>query len=251
MKRLLLAAALALLPIAASAQDLTRRAPAPTSGSSAPVWTGFYAGLSAGYAWGKHRTRYYANGALAGDHGSDDINGGLIGGAVGYNHQIGSLVIGVEGDLSISGLRGSSSGVSGDECLRWDGANFVIPGGYCRTDVNWLGSARVRGGAAVGPALLYFTGGLAFGEVEANRPFTGVANNWSQTRTGWTVGAGVEYAVAPAWSVKAEYLYVDLGNDLTYPCPACTTKNHRVDVNTHLVRVGFNYRFGAAAPGRR
>jgi outer membrane immunogenic protein len=84
----------------------------------------------------------------------------------------------------------------------------------------------------------YITGGGAFGNIQASTP--GLAGA-STTNAGWTVGAGLEFAVAPRWTLKAEYLYVDLGK---FNCGiGCGAPTDNVTFTTNLIRAGFNYRF--------
>ena len=83
----------------------------------------------------------------------------------------------------------------------------------------------------------YITGGAAFGDVKASSPF----GDASKTMIGWTAGAGLEYAMWSNWSVKAEYLYVDLGSfDCGITCGATTDD---VTFKANVVRAGINYRF--------
>jgi outer membrane immunogenic protein len=101
-----------------------------------------------------------------------------------------------------------------------------------------LGTARGRIGYAFDRLLPYVTGGLATGNVTAAVPGIGSAGN---TSTGWTIGAGVELALTGNWTVKAEYLYVDLG---TFDCAACGgTPPAGVGFATNVVRAGVNFRF--------
>jgi outer membrane immunogenic protein len=117
----------------------------------------------------------------------------------------------------------------------------------------FLGTVRGRLGAIFNQALLFVTGGLAIGTVKTSGSFGHFGGSEIETasetttRAGWTIGGGLEYAFAPNWSAKIEYLYVDLGNfDLTLPsspdgAPDSTTVHNRCTDN--IVRVGLNYRF--------
>ena len=123
--------------------------------------------------------------------------------------------------------------------------NFAATGcnsGNCFTTIEAFGTARARVGFAHNTILWYGTGGAAFGRVNAGI-FT--ANDVTQNRWGWTAGAGVETGWGP-WSAKAEYLYMDLGNDITYTTVGSLIPT-RVDVTAHLLRLGVNYRFGAGS----
>lgn len=220
-KKILAVSALIIAPVAASAADLPRRsaavAPAPYA---APVfaWSGFYAGLNGGYAWGDSKFS-------AGRTGSADLDGWLAGAQLGYNHQVGSFVLGAEGDLNWADLSGSAVCHTAPQT--------------CSSKVNWLGSARARAGFAANNILFYGTGGFGFGGLKL-RDTAGASA--SETRVGWSAGAGVEYAVDRNWSVKAEYLHYDLGKETFGSASAKTT----VDA----AKLGVNYRFGGPVVAR-
>jgi outer membrane immunogenic protein len=221
MKRVLLSIA-AIVAFAAAqtaiAADLPRRPPPDYPVKAQPYrafdWTGFYAGINAGYGWGTSRYDFGAAGI-----NRFDVNGGLVGGTIGYNYQIGQTVLGIEGDIDWQNVKGS---------------NAACVAGVCQTKSDWLSTVRGRLGYAIDRWMPYVTGGGAFGDVKANIPGLG---SQSDTRTGWTVGGGAEYAFAPNWTVKAEYLYVDLGK---FTCNVCGAN---VKFNENIVRAGLNYKF--------
>jgi outer membrane immunogenic protein len=155
---------------------------------------------------------------------SFDLSGGLIGGTVGYNWQFGQVVVGAEGDIDWSGIKGTTT--------------VLCPGG-CETRNKWLGTARGRVGFAFDRFLPYFTGGLAFGDINATLP---LLPGGSVSNAGWTVGAGVEVGVVSNVSIKAEYLYVDLGNfNCGLNCGLAPGSN--VTFTTNIFRGGANLRF--------
>ncbi len=219
MKRLFLAGVgLMALTGAAAAADLPPRAPTPYY--KAPVyapaytWTGFYIGVNGGGGLG--RSAWDTTGGF-------DLTGGLVGGTVGYNYQIGQAVIGAEGDIDWSAIRGTTT-------------NGCAAG--CTTSDSWLSTVRARLGYAADRFMPYVTGGAAFGNISASTP--GLPGN-STTTAGWTVGAGLEMAIAGNWTAKAEYLYVDLGR---FNCGAgCGAAIDNVSFTTNLIRGGINYRF--------
>lgn len=227
MKRILLAAAGALLAGAtgtALAADISRRPAAMPTKAPAYVtplynWTGFYAGINGG--WGFGRSSWTSTIGTTGDF---DVSGGLVGGTLGYNYQVGQGVFGIEGDIDWSNIKGTTT--SG------------CPLG-CETRNTWLSTVRGRLGYAADQFMPYVTGGAAFGNVRASTPaFAGA----SDTRIGWTAGGGVEVALAGNWSAKAEYLYVDLGSfNCGTGCGVAPTND--VSFHTHLIRGGLNYRF--------
>lgn len=227
MKRVLFAS-VAILAVAAAgaagAADLPRRAEMPAKAPAyiaAPIynWTGLYIGLNGGGGWGT--TSW--NSALA-PTGNFSTSGGVFGGTLGYNTQVGQAVFGVEGDIDWSNIRGTSN------------VNCVAG---CETRNTWLGTVRGRLGYAADRFMPYITGGVAFGDIKATVP--GFAGG-SATKAGWTLGGGAEFALASNWSVKAEYLYVDLGS---FDCGAnCGTPGpDNIKFNANIVRGGVNYKF--------
>jgi outer membrane immunogenic protein len=232
-----------------------------------PSWTGAYVGLNVGAAWGRSNTQTsvtcppnlgitngylcssppgpdQANALAVSTAGSGLLNSqGATGGfEAGYNWQVGQAVFGFAADLSAFNLSGSRFvggiyPVSGQ--LPPAGTAFVI-GNSVSTD--WLFTARGRLGWSGGPNLLVFvTGGLAasrvslahsFADSSFNRAFEQTSS--SSLRVGWTVGGGFEYALGRNWSVKAEYLYVNLGS---------VSVAGTVSVPAHVARAGFNFRF--------
>lgn len=233
MKKVLLAgaavAALTLGALPATAADIANR-PVYKAPVAIPVvynWTGFYIGVSGGGGWGTSEHTF-----PGGTHGPFDTSGGLVGGTVGYNWQAGNWVFGAEADFSWADIKGTTAG-SPIPCL----------GGTCGTTIRDLGTARGRIGYAWDSALLYGTGGFAWGNVHG---FETGFDSGSSTNTGWTVGGGLEYGFTPNLSAKIEYLYVDLGNDVLYGSGFGSP--HSVDTTTSIVRAGLNYRFNWGAP---
>jgi outer membrane immunogenic protein len=220
MKRVFFAlVGLAALTGTAAAADLPRPAPAPYY--KAPVaipvynWTGFYIGINGGGGFG--RSQWDSTGGF-------NTSGGLVGGTVGYNYQFGQGVVGLEGDIDWADINGTTN-------------NLCAFG--CKTSDHWLSTVRGRLGYAADRFMPFITGGAAFGDIRASTP--GFAGG-NQTNAGWTVGAGLEFAIAGNWTAKAEYLYVDLGKfNCGISCGALVTDN--VSFTTNIVRAGVNYRF--------
>ncbi len=209
---------------AALAADLSRPPPAPYY--SAPVaapyynWTGFYIGANGGYGWGSTNWDGYP--------ASFNTSGGVVGGQLGYNWQFGQFVYGLEGDGDWSNIHGTTT-VSG-----------VCGASVCGTYNDFLATARGRVGVAFDRFLPYVTGGLAVGNIRA--PVAGYSGI-DQTNAGWTVGAGLEFAIGGNWTAKAEYLHVDLGSA---PCGAScglSLGSNDISFTADIVRGGINYRF--------
>ena len=218
-------------------------------------WTGFYVGANGGY--GGDRVDALVNLAsalpVASSTQTQNRNSGFIaGGQVGYNRQLSNhVVVGLETDAQWSGIKASHQASNG-------------PGAFTLTDIgnslDWFGTTRARLGWASGPTLTYVTGGLAYGEVSAQGSqisgglFSGSA---SQSKVGWTIGGGVEYALNENLSLKAEYLYIDFGgvSGAAYgfalsPVPPFIGSFSTGNFTANVTRIGLNWRFGgpSAAP---
>jgi outer membrane immunogenic protein len=248
----------------ANAADMAIKAPPPAP-APAPtcMWCGWYLGLNAGWLRSTHNT-ITNTGTDTGGGGfgaalglglipasiGDSYSGFLGGGQIGYNWQTGIMVIGLEGDIDgLSGARGGNSF-----------ASSFITTTYTRS-IDWLSTVRGRIGITLLPQVLaYGTGGLAFGETKignaascptafppcSSEPTT--TNTSTNTSTGWTAGAGLEWLFAPRWSIKAEYLYVDLGSHNTtiayaYPPANTSSVTSTVRDTANIVRGGINYHF--------
>jgi outer membrane immunogenic protein len=216
-------------------------------------WTGFYLGLNGGGAWSNADIYYTPPGlpftAVAPAYsaiGSGRIHpsGFIAGGQIGYNYQVSRFVVGAEGDLNAFNLRGSF-------------ANAGVPPGNATltsaasVNTDWLATVRGRAGFTLTDKLLvYGTGGLAVSNLSSTASETysgiGTANlNASSTRVGWTAGAGLEYAFLPNWSIKGEYLHLDLGQiNATAPLVGATgTHVYDARLTADLARIGINYKF--------
>lgn len=245
----------------ASAADLRMpvKAPVYAPAPAYTLWNGFYIGANVGYGAGVEDTGVlrnntadlnpaFAAGVIPTNFGiqRDGIVGG---GQIGYNYQAGNIVFGVEADFQGSGINGrkviSTTGIVG----------FIPATSTGTSDLNWFGTVRGRIGVAFDRALLYATGGFAYGGVEDSAELRATVapppdffGRRSQTLTGYTVGGGLEYAFSPNWSLKAEYLYVDLGNTsvvLTDPASPASSATYSFDHRYHVGRIGINYKFGA------
>jgi outer membrane immunogenic protein len=209
------------LPSSAQAADLGGRPSLkdePYYGAPRYLWTGFYAGLQAGYAWGESRH----TDSFGVTTGNFDIDGFVGGGTLGYNFQSGQIVWGIETDISYTDVSGGS---------------LVACGAGCSSSMDWLWTLRGRVGLDMNGWMPYITGGLAVADISA---VTQSVSMGSETATGWTIGGGLEVKLDRNWSVKAEYLYVDLG-DMSGnlgPVPI------KIDFDElHIVRGGVNYKF--------
>ena len=212
-------AAVGLAASAASAADLPMRAapPAPVF-SAVPVftWTGFYVGVNAGYGWQDNNdgSVFVPAGTIAGAgsgtivYGDDNGDGFVGGGQIGYNYQIGSFVLGIEADLQWADLGGSDGTALVPAAYTAVG---FIPAGAAG-GIDWFGTVRARAGVAFGQALIYATGGFAYGGADDDDDRFGLVND-DDVRTGWVLGAGVEYAFTNNLTAGIEGLWVNLDHD--------------------------------------
>jgi outer membrane immunogenic protein len=256
MKRIVVSAALLATGVAgAQAADLPARAPFYKAPVTAQVydWTGFYFGVNAGVGLGRNLSQLtFPDDPISfGERSHFGAAGAIGGGQVGYNWQLSNVVLGIEADLQGSSIEDNRT--CGLYCQPTD------PGVFARYDqkLDWFGTVRGRIGLASGPVMSYVTGGLAYGGVKTSitesLPGRGGAVSLSsatisETRTGWTVGSGVETALGGNWTGKLEYLYLDLGTQSgALPFTAMPGQSISSDIREHIFRAGVNYRIGGSS----
>ena len=230
-------AATTMLSGAALAADISRPVYKAPPAGALPVtydWTGFYIGGHVGYGWAdKHWTDAFG---LNTSHTSDGFLGG---GQAGFNYQINQLVLGIEGDVSWANLKGGSAQTFGLAAPITSTFN---------SEVDWTSTLTGRLGVAFDRWLVYGKGGVAWaGDRYSTTRFQapGTIAEITDTRWGWTAGAGVEYAFAPQWSAKLEYNYMDFGSQRYSFAPGTFTD---IDQQIHAVKFGINYKFGYGGP---
>jgi outer membrane immunogenic protein len=258
MKRILIAAVASLLAASrASAADLpVRTGPAPAYYPVATVydWGGGYIGINGGYAFGQSEWSDPFNPSGNTSSGHFNVNGGLVGGTMGVSGQWGAWVFGVEGDFDWQGLSGTSSSAFCTSIFPSSAVGSLAGGLSCRTQSNWIGTLRARGGYAWDRILVYGTVGGAGVNVQAS--LNGLPTQ-TDVEFGWTAGGGLEWAFADNWTAKVEYLFVGLsgkapcnhGYSCGYDLPATLTAtavngNNTVTLNENIIRVGVNFKFG-------
>jgi outer membrane immunogenic protein len=217
MKYTTLAAALLLSSTSAFAADaIVYNEPAPVVADTFS-WTGGYVGVNAGYAGGKNKLNVYD------DFSAKDNSSGFLGGVqAGYNWQFDQMIVGLETDIQGAGIK----------------SDVEIDGRGAEAKINWFGTTRARlGYTPVDRFMVYATGGVAYGKIKASY------GDFSQsdTKVGYTVGAGAEYALTNNVTLKSEYLYTDLGK-LKLDDNA-GNRFGEVKAPFHTVRVGVNYKF--------
>jgi outer membrane immunogenic protein len=292
-KIIVVTAAIAMLGAApALAADLPMKAK-PMMPAPVILWNGWYVGINGGYAGGNNTgTESVVSGTAfpiigAGtplynspNHFRDPTEGALGGAQVGYNWQTATnFVLGVEADIQGADIKGSvgcilACNTNTTTIPRFAGFPVVFSNDSYSQKLDWFGTVRGRVGYANGPTMVYLTGGLAYGDVERTGAVNGVTLNLrgirnsfigsydhSDVRVGWTAGVGAEGKLFndPHWSVKGEYLYVDLGNSTDtfsttfQPAPGGNPGAGQAAVRTdsmatrdHIFRLGVNYSFNPA-----
>ena len=273
-KKILLAStAFGALASTAFAADLpSRRAPVPYVAVPVFTWTGFYVGVNAGYGFNDSGritttgnqvvTLGNSNANIRVNNVNLDRDGFTGGGQIGYNYQFGAIVVGIEADAQYTDFRRTGSFTGSPN------AAGLLATSTFRTTTDYIGTVRGRVGYAFDRLMVYGTGGFAYGEVFNSANFfqpqagggtalLGFTGSRSRMETGYTAGAGVEYALptnfslfnSSAVTLKAEALYYDLGRS-TYvangviPATAGTSYTVRSDNSGVLARVGLNFKFG-------
>jgi outer membrane immunogenic protein len=230
--------------------DLVLKAP-PPSGAVDP-WTGFYGGPHAGYGWGQKTfidNFPTPDGEFDGAASVKGFVGGLQGG---YNKQFNWLVLGIEGDFTWSGVKGTFN------C-------FPFGDQMCSAQPEWFASVAGRAGIAYGPALFYVKGGIAWvhdeftdlatcagAQPRSRAGITAACGDMffgQDTRPGWLFGLGVEYMFATNWSAKLEYNYMDFGGrSVPFSDGANGFFTEEIHQTLNVIKLGVNYHF-EAGPG--
>lgn len=248
----LTSAALLIPPAAAQAQQA----------NPAYNWNGFYVGLNGGGAWGRSQattsvgsTGYFIDPPAVAAAGTGPMSGSNLTGGVqaGYNWQTSNIVYGLEADFGAFSVGATRQ--------------VTQPFGFTNqrnitnsADTDWLFTARGRFGWVFSSVLAYVTGGLAVTRIDTANSYSDdinfpvpVTGNWnaSKTKLGWTIGGGFEFPLAPNWTVKTEYLYLNFGavhaagmvsgdgGGLAYSHAINTS----TDLTAHVARAGVNFKF--------
>lgn len=258
---------------------MARQAPPPAYMPPAPIfsWTGFYAGLNAGGAFGNGNAVTYTSVAPSPFVGSFSTvaarrNGFTGGGQLGFNWQMNSLVWGLEADINYrQSNRGLNNTFTTLPAAFGNGTTVNVTG---IRRANYFGTVRAVLGLAIERALVYVTGGLAYGSTVSGGTYTfnnptaanlpvglgvpavvgppAVAANYTYTttsgggtRAGWALGGGLKYALTPNWIVGVEYLHVDLGRRLvTYTNTGVATQfTTRYSNRDEIVRARLDYKW--------
>jgi len=217
-------------------------------------WTGFYIGAHGGVDW-FHKDwdvpltpTNIAGGCLGCPRpaGAQNDSSWLAGVQAGFNYQVSQWVFGVEAQTSWTRLRGHDTNL------------LIGPTVNDNSKTDNIGTIAARFGLAWDRTLFFVKGGGAWAH---DRFFTAFATNptvalqsTTDTRWGWMIGGGIEYAFWTNWSVKVEYDHLDFGRDreTLQPQPGCGCLPFQYDIRqtVDLVKVGINYRFGGPISAR-
>jgi outer membrane immunogenic protein len=247
MKRILLStASLGVLGLLspAFAADLPLKAPSATP--SVYDWTGVYVGAFGGGGYGNHNVNNATGQAVpfADFSANYSSTGGVAGGDIGYQWQSGSLVVGIEGDLAWTGIKGNDS-------VQFNNGNFPGVTAVDADNLRWTGSLIVKTGYAVDRWMLYFDGGYAFGSIQhTNTPLVGPVDTFNVTGNGLTGGGGIAYAVTNNVIAKFDYRYTSF-NGYNRPGSVANgglTVNGQLPYSTvstySVVSAGLDFKFG-------
>lgn len=260
MRMLLLASSALVCAGSAFAADMRMPTKAPSPVAAPFSWSGCYVGAQVGYGWGQKEFSDPQLGPVDPFFGftiftiappgtilQNDTNGWLAGGQLGCNYQVGNWVFGVEGDYAWANIDGT---ISDPFFANKNGDPQLLS-----AETRGLGAATGRVGYAFDRFLVYGKGGAAWAHDRYDAilfdqlvAFFGVAPptlfTASETRFGWTVGAGIEYAFWDRWSVKVEYNHYEFGDRrVNLVSTAGDILPLDIEQRIDTVKIGVNYRF--------
>jgi len=193
-------------------------------------WTGYYIGLSSGYSFGKSDAKY-DNSLFSAYPVKSHPTGGMVGFETGANYQFANhLVAGLEADISYADVSDNIYDSLSDAHSR--------PGNWIKTSTDYAATVRARLGYAVGNFLPYVTAGGVGADAKVSATDGPVSQ--SDFLLGWTAGAGVEYAINKHWSIKAEYLHLDLGQHTWFGGELWRSTSK---LTSETARFGINFKF--------
>ncbi len=196
-------------------------------------WSGMFVGIQGGYAWGETRPSSLNIFNNIRDTATVNYSDFVSGIESGYNWQSENLVLGFESSTTLFGISGYERGP--DRPCSFQG---------CHADVEWFSTGRIRAGYAMDRVLPFIAGGLAMGQLKGTFDNPACSCHINDLSLGWTVGGGVEWAVNDKWSLKAEYLYVNLGKPSVKGTPGGLANFINVDkYDFDVARVAVNYHF--------
>jgi len=223
---------------AAVAADLPSRAPAPLPMPPAFTWTGAYFGVQVGGGTGPTTINAFPFGQNL-SFQSSGVFGGIH---LGYNIQLNSIVIGLQGEYNFAGIHGNTN---------------AFPFNNVSNSIRQFGSVDGRVGLAFDRLLVYAIGGFAYADIRNSVGFAtplGIDGNrnYIASQPGWDVGGGLEYALTDNWTARAEYRYYNWGpktyyDTVNFGVLAGLYPPHSTKDTLHTGRIGLTYKFGAPA----
>src|SRR5262245_59061423 len=194
-------------------------------------WTGLYIGGHVGGAWSEVD---WSNISLTGERFNKSESGFIGGGQIGYNYQIGYVVVGVEASLSGADLSS-------------DFRSIVTPAVRFSADINTIATVTGRFGVASDQWLLYGKAGWAGAQVDfsGRNPALPDSFSFDDWRNGWTLGAGLEYKLGPNMSLGVEYSFIELNserdNGVTRIGLPVTLRDHDLQIQSVTARLNFQF----------
>jgi outer membrane immunogenic protein len=224
---------------AAFAADLPAQKSAPVPAPDPAInWTGAYAGVRLGGAFGNTSQTLNKNGYS----GSWANNGVIGGGHVGYNYQVNSFVLGAEAAFDLLSVQGSQNNYTAFSPNVFGAKSYH----------DYIISVDGRLGYAYKNILIYAIGGYAFAANNSSLTLNGLQiGSVSNTVNGYDVGGGVEYALTNQWSVRGEYRYYDFQsntNHFSTTNKIFANNPFTQSVNFNVFRAGVSYKFSQPEP---
>ena len=190
-------------------------------------WSGFYLGVQGNYDFGS-AAHSFSNGAPSDNSNPRGIAGGIH---AGYNFPVNKIILGLEADAEIAAVNGSFNNLTG---FTSSGASHLY------SDE----SLRLRLGLPMDRLLPYVTGGVAFGQVRfEGGPSGGPCCGYNSSPIGYTVGAGVDYAISDNVSARIEYRYTDFGTSMGGLAPTFSGVSMPTHLQTNAITVGLSFKF--------
>jgi outer membrane immunogenic protein len=220
----------------------------PPPVAAAYNWSGFYLGANVGYGsvnWNSSATFNSPFFGVTTATSTGSANGVIAGGQLGVNWQMGMYVLGAEGDFQWSNQKSTTTSGCGVGCSLTEVAS-----------IDSFGTARLRAGVAYDRVLVYATGGAAWTNTSDNLSATAFGAtvplvNLSASKVGWTVGAGIDFAVLDNVIARAEYLYISTSNVTNTATVSALvgggTVTETAQLKDSIVRFGLSYKFGGGS----
>ena len=217
--------------------DLPTYSKAPVYAAPVYDWSGFYVGVFGGGGYGNHNVNdAFGNTGNANFTANYTSTGGVAGGEVGYNWQSGSYLVGIEGDVYWSGIKGND-------------ANQIAAGAFPiaavdQDNLRWGGTVRARVGYTIDRWMFFFTGGYAFGDILHTNTAAGFPiDQFTVHANGLTGGGGIAYAITNNIIGKFEYRYTNF-NGYNHPLPANGVLPYTTETTYSVVTLGLDFKFG-------